>query len=94
MAGNAPYLSDSELEQLKDNVPKGDLLSLRQLMAIGQRYVLIRSINCIGKGVPLEDLILEAELGLYNIIKRDKYNSVSFFGQISLGEEPEVIPSL
>lgn len=85
MAGNAPYLSDSELEQLRDNVQKGDLLSLRQLMAIGQRYVLIRSINCIGKGVPLEDLIIEAELGLYNIIKRDKYNSVSFFGQISLG---------
>lgn len=85
MAGNVPYLSDSELEQLKDNAQKGDLFSIRQLMAVGQRYVLIRSINCIGKGVPLEDLILEAELGLYNIIKRDKYNSISFFGQISLG---------
>ena len=79
------FLSDSELEQLKDNAQKGDLFSIRQLMAVGQRYVLIRSINCIGKGVPLEDLILEAELGLYNIIKRDKYNSISFFGQISLG---------
>lgn len=85
MAGNVPYLSDSELEQLKDNAQKGDLFSIRQLMAAGQRYVLIKSINSIGKGVPLEDLIIEAELGLYNIIKRDKYNSISFFGQISLG---------
>ena len=85
MAGNSSYLSDSELEQLKDNAQKGDLLSIRQLMAAGQRYVLIRSINSIGNGVPLEDLIVEAELGLYDVIKRYKYNSISFFGQISLG---------
>lgn len=83
IAGNAPYLSDSELEQLGNNAHEGDLISIRQLMAVGQRYVLIKSINSIGKGVPLEDLIIEAELGLYEIIKRYKYNSISFFGLIS-----------
>ncbi len=85
MAGKSSYLSNSELEQLGNNAQKGDQLSIRQLMAAGQRYVLMKSINNIGKGVPLEDLIVEAELGLNNIIKRYKYNSIHFFGLISFG---------
>lgn len=79
------YLSKYDLNKLKVNVLNGDLSSIHILMNVAQRFVLSRSMSFMGKGVSLEDLIIEAELGLYYKILNCKYNSSNFFYHIAHG---------
>lgn len=83
--GNAPYISKNDLDDLREKIQSEDLASIHLLMNVCQRYILIKSIDYIGKGVSLDDLIIEAELGLYKQIMNYRHSTIKFFNLITLG---------
>lgn len=75
----ADFMSKEEEQELAKRIQKGDEVALNKLVQANLKYVITMANRFIGQGVPIDDLIQEGNLGLYEAAKRYQPSSNTKF---------------
>jgi len=74
----ANFMTLEEEQDLARKIQKGDDVALNKLIQANLKYVVTMANKFIGQGVPIDDLIQEGNLGLYEAAKRYTPNRGKF----------------
>jgi RNA polymerase primary sigma factor len=66
----ANFMTKEEEQALARRIQKGDEVALNKLIQANLKYVVTMANKFIGQGVPIDDLIQEGNLGLYEAARR------------------------
>lgn len=74
----ANFMTKEEEQALARKIQKGDEVALNKLIQANLKYVVTMANKFIGQGVPIDDLIQEGNLGLYEAARRYTPNQGKF----------------